>query len=207
MMLRVSTTVCRVLIGTIGIIGGSTLFAAGPAFAWTTATGPRGGTVAVGPRGAAGVGPYGGAAIAGPRGAAAIGPNGRAAVVGRPGYPAYRPPVAALPAVPVYPGYAQPVAPLGGAVVAGVVAGATAGAIARATTPPPVVVAPATPAAVVTAPSPSGGALAIGATLAVLPAGCTTQRSGSVTYYRCGSAWLRPYMEGPTVAYPVVPAP
>ena len=154
------------------------------------------------------MGPYGGAAAAGPRGAAAAGPYGGAAVAGRPGYPAYRPPVAAVPAVPVYPGYARPVAPVGGAVAAGAVAGATAGAVARATTPPPVVAAPAPPATavVVTAPPP-GDALAIGTTLAVLPAGCTTQQARSVTYYRCGPAWLRPYMEGPNVVYLVVPAP
>jgi len=226
MMPRVSTIICRALLGATSFSAGLTLFDIGPAVAWTSGTGPHGGAVAVGPRGAAAVGPqggaaavgrggraaavgpYGGAAVAGPRGAAAAGPyGGGAAVAGRPGYPAYRPPVAAVPAVPVYPGYARPVAPVGGAVAAGVVAGATAGAVARATTPPPVVAVPAPSATMVVAPPPPGSPLAIGTTLAVLPSGCTTQQAGSVTYYRCGPAWLRPFMEGPNVAYLVVPAP
>jgi hypothetical protein len=226
MMLRVSTTIGRVLLGAIGFFAGAALFGTGSAVAWTTGTGPRGGTVAVGPRGAVGVGPqggaaavgrggraaaagpYGGAAVAGPRRTAAVGPYGGAAAVGRPGYPAYRPPVAATPAVQVYPGYVHPVAPVGAAVAAGVVAGATAGAIAgAAASPPPVVMAPAPTGTVVAAPPPPGGELAMGATLVVLPAGCTTQRAGSVTYYRCGPAWLRPYMQGPDVVYLVVPAP
>ncbi len=101
------------------------------AFAWTAATGPRGGAAAVGPRGAAATGPRGGAAAVGPRGAAATGPRGGTvaagpggrAAVARPGYPpapmpaypAYRPrPGVGVPApVPVYPGYTR-AGPVGG---------------------------------------------------------------------------------------------
>jgi hypothetical protein len=177
------------------------------AAAYTRAQGPRGGAVAAGPRGAVAVGPHGGAAAAGRRGAVAVGPGGGAAAVARPGYsagrpayPAYRPPVAAVRPVPVYPGYVQP-APVAGAVAVGVVAGATAGAVARATAPPP-----STTTVIVASPPPAGG-LAIGTELSALPAGCTTQRVGSVTYFQCGGAWMRAFMQGSNVTYLVVPAP
>jgi hypothetical protein len=165
------------LLRTVGLLVLAAPLVSSAASAWTAATGPRGG-----------------AAVAGPRGAVAVGPHGGAAAVARPAYPAYRPPVAAVPVVPVYPGYVHSVPPVGAAVAAGVVAGATAGAIAgsaaaRQAAPPP-------PPALVT-----------GATITVLPAGCTTQRMGSVSYYRCGDSWLRPYMQGPDVVYLVVPQP
>ncbi|WP_421996034.1 hypothetical protein [Roseococcus sp.] len=180
---------------TLYLLGGACLLAlATPASqraaAWTTATGPRGGSAVVGHRGAFGVGPHGGAAAVGPRGAVAVGPYGRAGAVVRPGY---RSPVVAVPVVPVYPGYARPVAPLAGTIAAGIVAGTVAGAIAGSAEARAIV------------PSPAG--LTTGATIAVLPGGCTTQRAGSVTYYRCGQAWLRPYMQGPDVVYLVVPPP
>jgi len=187
----------------------------GDAGAWTAATGPRGGAVAAGPRGAVAVGPHGGAAAAGPRGAVAVGPhggaaaagprgavavgpNGGAAAVARPGYPGYpaygaavRPPYPAP--VPVYPGYGRPVAPVATAAAVGVVAGATAGAVAAASAPPPVVVAPP--------------AMVVGASLAALPAGCGSVHVAGINYYQCGTAWVRPYMQGPHVTYVVVPAP
>jgi cell wall-associated NlpC family hydrolase len=102
--------------------------------------------------------------------------------------------------VPVYPGYAS--GPSVGAVVAtGVIAGATAGLVSGAmqqsnnTT----VVQGAT--------TPPGTTLEVGMRLATLPNGCTTQRIGQTTYYRCGSAWLQAFMEGSQVVYLVVPTP
>lgn len=184
--MRMSKTkaVGRVLLASAALWTLGALAVPESAQAWRAATGPRGGAAVAGPRGAAAVGPYGGAAVAGPRGAAAVGPQGNVALAGR---PAYRPPAVVAP-VPVYPGYARPVA---GAVAVGAVAGATAGAVARATASP-----------VVAAPS-----LGVGATMEVLPAGCAAAQAGGVTYYRCGDAWVRPYMQGSNVAYVVVPAP
>jgi hypothetical protein len=137
----------------------------------------------------------------------AVGPGGGAAAVARPGYPApplahpaYRPPVAAVRPVPVYPGYVHP-APVGAAVAAGLVAGATAGAIASTAA------APAPPTTVIVAPPSPAGGLAIGTELSALPAGCTTQPVGSTTYFQCGGAWLRAFMQGPNVSYVVVPPP
>jgi len=207
------------LLAAAGLASGVGILAPTEAVAWTRSSGPRGGQVAVGPRGAAAVGPRGGAAVAGPRGAAAVGPQGGAAVAGRygaaavgpggaaavarPGYPA-RP--AAYPAyrrpVPVYPGYASP-APVAGAVAAGVVAGVTAGAVAGA------VSSAATPPAstVVVAPSAPPGGLPIGTEMSALPTGCTQRPVGSTTYFQCGGAWLRAFMHGSNVSYVVVAPP
>jgi hypothetical protein len=191
------------LLAAAGLASGLGVLTPTEAMAWTRSSGPRGGQVAVGPRGAAAVGPRGGAAVAGRYGAAAVGPGGAAAVA-RPGYPA-RPP--AYPAyrrpVPVYPGYASP-APVAGAVAAGVVAGVTAGAVAgavaSAATPPPATTV------VVASPTPAGG-LPIGTEMSALPTGCTQRRVGSATYFQCGGAWLRAFMHGANVSYVVVAPP
>lgn len=168
----------------------------GDAFAWGAARGPAGGAVAAGPRGAVAVGPRGGAAAVGPRGAVAVGPGGGAVATTRPAHPSYgaavRPPYPAP--VPVYPGYVRPVAPVATAAAVGVVAGATAGAVAAASAPPTTVVVAPT-------------AFVIGATLAALPGGCSAVSIAGISYYQCGTAWVRPYMQGASVAYVVVPAP
>ncbi|MEI6159372.1 MAG: hypothetical protein WCP77_06025 [Roseococcus sp.] len=190
----------------------------------TSGTGPRGGSYAAGPRGAVAEGPRGGVAATGPRGNAAVrGPQGNAAAVNRygdtavrgpagnvtvnnnnvnvvrPGYPAYpvypaaRPPVAVVRPVPVYPGYA---APSVGAVAAGVAVGAVAGAaVATAVARPP-------------APVPGPTPLPISAEYSSLPPGCVSQPSSrGGTVFRCGNAWLQPYMDGTNVVYVVVPGP
>ncbi|UPY38555.1 hypothetical protein [Sediminicoccus sp. KRV36] len=186
------------------------LGAATEAQAWTSGSGPRGGSYAAGPRGAVAEGPRGGVAASGPRGAAVRGPEGNAAAVGRyggaavrgpegnvaygarPGYPAAplypvaRPPAAVIRPVPVYPGY-----PTAGAVAAGVAVGAVTGAA---------VAAAARPAA---GPAP----MAIGAAYSSLPSGCVTQSGPQGTLFRCGDAWLRPYMQGTDVVYVVIPPP
>ena len=191
------------------------LLAAAEAQAWTSGTGPRGGSYAAGPRGAVAEGPRGGVAASGPRGAAVRGPEGNAAAVGRyggtavrgpqgnvavsarPGYPAYpvypaaRPPVAVVRPVPVYPGY---VAPSAGAVAAGVAVGAVAGAAVASAARPP-------------APVPGPAPLPIGAEYSSLPSGCVSQSGANGTVFRCGGAWLRPYMEGTNVVYVVVAGP
>jgi hypothetical protein len=191
--------------------------------AWTSGSGPRGGSYAAGPRGAVAEGPRGGVAATGPRGNAAVrGPQGNAAAVNRygntavrgpagnvtvnnnnvnvvrPGYPARpvypvaRPPVAVVAPVPVYPGYSA------GAVAAGVAVGAVAGAaVASAAARPPAPV-----------PGPGPTPLPIGAEYSSLPSGCVSQpssRGGSV--FRCGNAWLQPYMDGTNVVYVVVSGP
>ena len=206
------------LLAVIGLASGLSVLTPTEAVAWTRSSGPRGGQVAVGPRGAAAVGPHGGVAVAGPRGVAAVGPQGGAAAVGRygaaavgpggaaavaprPGYPVRAP---AYPAygrpVPVYPGYASP-APVAGAVAVGVVAGVTAGAVAAAARPPP------PPTTVVVAPSAPAGGLPIGTELSALPVGCTQRSVGSTTYFQCGGAWLRAFMHGSNVSYVVVSPP
>jgi hypothetical protein len=191
------------------------LCATAEAQAWTSGSGPRGGSYAAGPRGAVAEGPRGGVAATGPRGTAVRGPEGNAAAVGRyggaaargpagnvavaprPGYPAYpvypaaRPPVAVVRPVPVYPGYAAPAA---GAVAAGVAVGAIAGAAAASAARPP-------------APVPGPTPLPIGAEYSSLPAGCVSQSGANGTVFRCGGAWLRPYMEGTNVVYVVVSGP
>ena len=179
------------LVACAGLATAALPFAAGEALAWVRAEGARGGAVAAGPRGAVAVGPNGGTAVARP---------------GYPGYPAYRPPppVYRPPAtvvrpVPVYPAYPSAGAVAGAAAV-GAMAGAAVGA-AAASQPPP----PSTVVVVPSAPPPT--TLVVGTTLAVLPAGCGAAQAGGVTYYRCGSAWVRPYMQGSTVAYVVVPPP
>lgn len=151
----------------------------GDALAWGAARGARGGGAAWGPHGAV-----------------AVGPRGNAVATTRPGYdghygphyygygPAVRPPYPAP--VPIYPGYVRPVAPLATAAAIGVVAGATAGAVAAANAPP---------------------VLVVGATLAALPDGCGAVNVAGISYYQCGPAWVRPYMQGASVAYLVVPAP
>ncbi len=136
-----------------------------------------------------------GVGVGRPGGGAGFGGVGGPAAVGRPGYPAARPPVAAARPVPVYPAYGRPAAPVAGAVAVGVVAGATAGAVARASTPPPATV-------VVTQPS-----LSVGTSLSALPAGCSPVVAAGTSYYLCNNVWLRPYMQGASVAYVVVPAP
>lgn len=101
--------------------------------------------------------------------------------------------------VPVYPGYDS--GPSVGTVIAtGVIAGATAGLVSGA------MQQPSTTTVVQGAP-PAGTTLEVGMRLAALPNGCATQRVGQTTYYRCGSAWLQPFMEGSQVVYLVVPAP
>ncbi|MGG5890066.1 hypothetical protein ACLF3G_23310 [Falsiroseomonas sp. HC035] len=49
--------------------------------------------------------------------------------------------------------------------------------------------------------------LTVGTQLSALPSGCTVQAVGSVTYHRCGTAWIQGYMQGSQVVYVVVPAP
>jgi hypothetical protein len=120
-----------------------------------------------------------GVGVGRPGGGAGLGGVGGPAAVGAPGYHAA--PAAVVRPVPVYPAYARPVAR---AATVGAVAGASAAAHAQA---------PAT--------------LAVGTTLAVLPAGCGTAQVGATTYYRCGEAWVRPTMQGTSVVYLVVPAP
>jgi hypothetical protein len=191
--------------------------------AWSSGSGPRGGSYAAGPRGGVAEGPRGGVAATGPRGNAAVrGPQGNAAVSGRygntavrgpagnvtvnnnnvnvvrPGYPARpvypvaRPPVAVVRPVPVYPGY---VGPSAGAVAAGVAVGAVAGAaVASAAARPP-------------APAPGPAPLPIGAEYSSLPGGCVSQQGSRGTVFRCGNAWLQPYMEGTNVVYVVVASP
>lgn len=101
--------------------------------------------------------------------------------------------------VPVYPGYNS--GPSAGTVIAtGVIAGATAGLVAGAMQQP-------NTTTVVQGAPPPGTTLEVGMRLAALPSGCTTQRIGQTTYYRCGSAWLQAFMEGSQVVYLVVPAP
>jgi hypothetical protein len=53
----------------------------------------------------------------------------------------------------------------------------------------------------------AGPTLTVGTTLSALPAGCSQANAGGVTYHVCGSAWLRPYMQGSSVSYVVVPPP
>ena len=112
---------------------------------------------------------------------------------------AYRPPVA----VPVYPGYSSYSGPDTSDLLAvGIVAGATAGLVAGAMQQPSTTtVVNAQPAA------PTGTELTIGTQLAALQSGCTTQPVGSVTHYRCGTAWVQGYMQGSQVVYAVVPPP
>ena len=145
------------------------------AYAWTSKTGPRGGSVTTGPRGAV-----------------AEGPRGGTAAVRRPAYPAARP-------VPVYPGYPA-YHPVGTAVVVGVAAGVTASAIAGASQPSTTTVVVASP--------PPAQTLVVGATMTILPSGCVaTAPIGSISYYQCGTAWVRSYMQGSSVSYVVVPHP
>lgn len=49
--------------------------------------------------------------------------------------------------------------------------------------------------------------LVVGARLATLPTGCSVVMIAGVSYYQCGTTWLRPYMQGTTVTYVVVTAP
>ncbi len=189
------------------------LCAVSEAQAWTSGTGPRGGSYAAGPRGAVAEGPRGGVAATGPRGTAIRGPEGNAAVAGRyggaavrgpegnvaygarPGYPAYpvypvaRPPVAVVRPVPVYPGYGT-----AGAVAAGVAVGAVAGAAVASAYRPP-------------APPPGPAPMPVGAAYSTLPSGCVTQSGPGGTLFRCGGTWLQPYMEGTNVVYVVIPGP
>jgi hypothetical protein len=124
-----------------------------------------------------------GVGVGRPGGGAGFGGVGGPAAVGAPGY--HVRPAAVVRPVPVYPAYARPVArPVARAATVGAVAGASAAAHAQA---------PAT--------------LAVGTTLAVLPAGCGTAQVGATIYYRCGEAWVRPTMQGSNVVYLVVPAP
>jgi hypothetical protein len=168
-----------------GMFIAATVASPQPVHAWA-ASSPRGGVVAGGPRGGVvAAGPRGGVVAAGPRGGVAA---------ARPRYPAYRPPVRVA-AVPVYPGYARPVAQVAGAVAVGVVAGA---AVAAATKPSTTVI--------VTQPA-YGAPLVIGNTLTVLPSGCTVRSVNSVSYYICGTSWVRPEMQGANVNYVVVPSP
>lgn len=124
-------------------------------------------------------------------------PGGRPPAAGYP--PGYRPPVV----VPVYPGYSYDSGPSTGELLAvGVVAGATAGLVSG------VMQQPSSTTVVNTAPAtPSGTPLTIGTQLAALPSGCTVQTVGSVTYHRCGTAWVQGYMQGSQVMYVVVPEP
>lgn len=49
--------------------------------------------------------------------------------------------------------------------------------------------------------------LAFGATVAMLPSGCSTVVVGGIGYSQCGSTWYQPYYSGTTVQYTVVMPP
>jgi hypothetical protein len=49
------------------------------------------------------------------------------------------------------------------------------------------------------------GGYAAGSVITTLPAGCTRVMSGGTAFYNCGTAQYRPYYDGPTVVYQVVP--
>ena len=148
------------------------------ASAWTSRTGPRGGSVTTGPRGAVAEGPRGGTAAV--------------------RHPTTRPAYGARP-VPVYPAYPA-YHPVGTAVVAGVAAGVTASAIAGASQSSTTTVIVASPPPVQT--------LVVGTTMTILPSGCVaTAPIGGIAYYQCGTAWVRPYMQGASVTYVVVTQP
>lgn len=144
------------------------------AYAWSSRTGPHGGSVTTGPRGAVAEGPRGGtAAVRHP-------PT-------RPAYPA-RP-------VPVYPAHAYH--PVGTAVVAGVAAGVTAGAIASASQP-------STTTVVVASPPPAQTLVVGTTMTVLPTGCVATAPIGGISYYQCGTAWVQPYMQGSSVTYVVV---
>ena len=53
----------------------------------------------------------------------------------------------------------------------------------------------------------AAAAYPLGTDIAVLPAGCALAPVAAQNYYRCGSAWFRPYYGGGGLYYRAVPVP
>jgi len=169
----------RIALASALLAGGLALAAPMPAFAWWHAAGGGG----VGRWHAGGV---------------AVHPYPHYGYHGGYGYH-YHPPYGAYHAVPVYPGVYRP------HFLGGVAVGAAIGSAAAASSHP-------TSTTYVTnynapPPPPPPTTLAIGTTMWALPAGCQPSVADTVTYYRCGAAWVRPYMVGSQLAYQVIPPP